>query len=207
MKFIDTENGISFQDIHSHILKPALISTLKSIKLHEKTEIYIDTLDLSAKTQKRLFFHSFILEFCECKIIQDYASAQLKYDQVVYIFDKSHESCGKKSSAWNFLNETFHHKTENIAVYEELIQKIRAILPFNISQTDTPWCQLLYWADDKNSGEYQELLAKTQALLRRNFNKKFTYEKAHKFCKTNGLTFLDEKYFNNVFNKQKLLIT
>ena len=212
MKFVDVENGISFHDIHSCVLKPALKQTLEFIKAYEKEEIYIDTLDLSAKSQKRWFYHCFILQLCVCTIAKNHAGKILNYDQTVYIFDRSHEACGSSSSPWNFLNEAFHsgispHRDQNIVVYQELIQKIKTILPLNILQTETPWCQLMYWADDKSSGEYQELLAKAKALLKKNFNKKFTYEKAHKFFKANGLTFLNEQYFNDVFNKQKLLIT
>lgn len=197
MKFVDTENSILFTDIHSHILRPALKNTLNAIREYEHAEIYIDTLDLSNKSQKRWFYHEFVTQFCVIKTVQDYAGKVLKYNQVVYVFDNSHST----------FNEIFHSKTQNIEAYKKLVDKIKTVLPFNILQVDPSWCQLMYWSEDKESGEYQELLVKAKALLKRNFNKQFTYEKAKKFCKTNGLTFLHEKYFNDVFNKQKLLIT
>jgi len=210
VKFIDQENDIVFIDIHSHILKPALKNTLEAIRTYEGIDVYIDTLDLSRKYQKKWFYNYFISELCKSKIVLEFISnKQSSYNQVIYVFDTSHivtHSSNKTCDAWFFVNETFHNNYENIKQYERLVSRIKEMLPVNILEENTNWCQIMYYSEDKQSGEYQEFLAKANTLLKKNFSRKLTYEKVRKFCKTYGMTFLDETYFNDVINKQKLSV-
>lgn len=200
MKVVDKKSNIVFVDLHSHILKDVLKSTIKLIGQYK--EVYIDTLDLTDKQQKKIFYHSLILELCTNIITLNFAKRQNNSSEtIVYVF----EPLFYQNNNWCFVCELFNGKLSNIEVYEEAMKSIKKILPINLLHTESPWNQLIYWIDDPDSGEYQEIIQSAKALIEKNFNKDFSYEKCKRFCKKWDLTFLSEEYFNYVFVKQKLL--
>lgn len=144
---------------------------------HKKHNKYLHDNNITNKSaQKKLFYHTYILDICEAIIKNNNTFSPVLLYNSSNSFDK-----------------------EEAKLYDKFL-KILPVLNYSI---DTSYEE--FEKDLQDIGFVDELLSAISLSHQKNSKKTFYFSKIQKFCERYELTFLDKKFFSDIKNKMSLI--
>jgi hypothetical protein len=174
---------IKFRDIFD-IIQLQIINQINQLNLMQENNFSPKNKDI-----KRIIQYNVIHQICETLINEKSSSKKVIFIDP-FIINNNFE-------IFNYCN------FEHFKIYlQKTLKEIDNKLPINlyIAQKDFD-----YYLDNKENGEYLELLSNLNILIDNNALKNKSFKDIKRYARKKGLTFLKEQYFNELSTKILLI--